>query len=64
VGGLSEYILENETGFLVSSGNSQELADALDKCITNLNNLPKLPALNKLKSKLSWGSLVEAFLAT
>ena len=42
VGGIPEMVLENETGFLVPSGNTTALADAIERVIVDPSRAKKL----------------------
>ena len=42
IGGIPEMVIDNETGFLVSAGDADGLADAIEKVIVDLSLAKKL----------------------
>ena len=42
IGGIPEMVIENETGFLVQSGDATALADAIEKVINDSSSAARL----------------------
>lgn len=62
VGGLSEYIIPDQTGFLVEPENPQALADAIIRYIETNSYIPMSANIRDYKRKFGWDELVKLIL--
>jgi glycosyltransferase involved in cell wall biosynthesis len=65
VGGVNEAVLDGETGLLVNRGNSDELADALLKLLSDKSLREKMGATGRrfVMDKFTWDVCAEGMLA-
>lgn len=62
VGGLSEVIINNETGFIVEKDNPQLLADAIDKFYSENSEIDFSKNISKVAEKYSWQNFANGLL--